>query len=390
MKKYIALFLTLVMLASVLVGCGNSDKPESEDPTTAPTSPSAPTTPSTPIAPTTAPTTPPTQATEPSEEETEPSIAPTTPPTTAPEEPNTVSLHTMPVYGDKPTYQEGEKKNSYGDTFSGHIYELVAYGKGSENNKYITVDTASFTLDGAYNYLTGTFFTRSNQNEDYTIELLVYADDELIYCSEPISRKTRSVELAVEISGCQMLTIAARSYDYTSSGTNPGIYLINPELHKEYEGELTPGVEIDPKLVSLTDLYVYSGGNIYAGSVKDSFNNTYKGIYLDLCSWGDYVGNFDHQDCVEFVNEGYQYLSGTFFTRKSQNENFEIEFLIYADDELVYSSGMINRGTKAIDFVVELGDCDLIKVMSRSRNYTDSGTNPGIILVDAFVSVEEP
>lgn len=386
MKKCISLFLVLMMLASVLAGCGDSAKSESGDPTTAPTTPSAPT------APTTAPTTSPTQATEPSEEVTEPSEEVTEPSTTPsePEEPNTVSLHTMPVYGDKPTYQEGEKKNSYGDTFEGIIYQFVAYGDSNEDNKYITMGTASFILDGEYNYLTGTFFTRTNQNEAFTIELLVYADDELIYRSEPISRKTRSVELAVEISGCQMLTIAARSYDYTSSGTNPGIYLINPELHKEYEGELTPGVEIDPNLVSLTDLYVYSGGNIYAGSVKDSFNNTYKGIYLDLCSWGDYSGNFDYQDCVEFVNEGYQYLSGTFFTRKSQNANFEIEFLIYADDELVYSSGMINRGTKAIDFVVELGDCDLIKVMSRSRNYTDSGTNPGIILVDAFVSVEEP
>lgn len=386
MKKFISLFLVLMMLASVLAGCGDSAKSESGDPTTAPTTPSAP------IAPTTAPTTPPTQATEPSEEVTEPSEEVTEPSTTPsePEEPNTVSLHTMPVYGDKPTYQEGEKKNSYGDVFSGHIYEFVAYGDSYQDNEYITMGTASFILDGEYNYLTGTFFTRTNQNEAFTIELLVYADDELIYRSEPISRKTRSVELAVEISGCQMLTIAARSYDYTSSGTNPGIYLINPELHKEYEGELTPGVEIDPNLVSLTDLYVYSGGNIYAGSVKDSFNNTYKGIYLDLCSWGDYSGNFDYQNYVEFVNEGYQYLSGTFFTRKSQNANFEIEFLIYADDELVYSSGMINRGTKAIDFVVELGDCDLIKVMSRSRNYTDSGTNPGIILVDAFVSVEEP
>lgn len=390
MKKYIALFLTLVMLASVLVGCGNSDKPESEDPTTAPTSPSAPTTPYTPIAPTTAPTTPPTQATEPSEEETEPSIAPTTPPTTAPEEPNTVFLHTMPVYGDKPTYQEGEKKNSYGDTFSGHIYELVAYGKGSENNKYITVDTASFTLDGAYNYLTGTFFTRSNQNEDYTIELLVYADDELIYCSEPISRKTRSVDLAVDISGCQMLTIAARSYDYSLTSTKPGIYLVNPELHKEYDGALTPGVEINPNLVSLTDLYIYSNSaEIVAGTVKDSYGNSYKGIYMDLCSYTDY-NDYTHWDYTEFVNDGYRYLSGTFFTRHNQNADFEVEFLIYADDELVYSSGTMKRNSKAVDFVVEIGDCDLIKVMSRSSDHTLTGTDPGIILVDAFVSVEEP
>lgn len=397
MKKYLALILTLVMLASVLVGCGESAKPESDDPTsqpaTAPSSPSAPTTPSTePSQEATDPssaTPPPTQVTEPSEEEPEPSEEVTDP--SEPEEPESVHLHTLPWDDDNVSFYKGEEKNAYGDIFEGCFYELVSWGDTYVDDEYITMSTASFTVDGAYRYLTGTFFTRRSQSEDFTIELLIYADDELIYCSEPISRKTRSVDLAIDIGDCEVLTIAARSYDYTSSGTNPGIYLCNPMLWNEYDGELTPGAEIDPNLVSLTDLYVYSGkDNIDVGKDTDSYGNVYKGIHLDLCSWGDYVGNFDHQASTVFVNEGYRYLSGTFFTRKSQNESYEIEFLIYADDELVYSSGMINRSTKAIDFVVELGDCDLIKVMSRSTNYTSSGTNPGIILVDAFVSVEEP
>ena len=386
MKKHISLLLVLVMVLGMLVGCSNADKSQSDTPTTEATNPSIPTT-----EPSSAPedTIPSEEETEPSEEETEPSKTETVP--TEPEEPESVHLHTLPCDNYNVSFYKGEEKNAYGDVFDGCFYELVSWGDTYVDDEYITMSTASFTVDGAYRYLTGTFFTRKSQNEDYTIELLIYADDELIYCSEPISRKTRSVNLAIDIGDCEVLTIAARSYDYTSSGTNPGIHLYNPMLWNEYDGELTPGADINHNLVSLTDLYVYSGkSNIDVGKDTDSYGNVYKGIHLDLCSWGDYGGGFDHQACTEFVNEGYRYLSGTFFTRKSQNESYEIEFLIYADDELVYSSGMINRKTKAIDFVVELGDCDIIKVMSRSRDYTSTGTNPGIILVDAFVSVDEP
>ena len=64
--------------------------------------------------------------------------------------------------------------------------------------------------------------------------------------------------------------------------------------------------------------------------------------------------------------------------------------MVYADDELVYSSGPIDRSTKPIDFVVEVGECDLIRVQTRTKDYTSVGTNPGIYLFDAMVSVEKP
>ena len=64
--------------------------------------------------------------------------------------------------------------------------------------------------------------------------------------------------------------------------------------------------------------------------------------------------------------------------------------MVFADDELVYSSGPIDRSTKPIDFVVEIGECDLIRVQTRTKDYTSTGTNPGIFLINPMVSEEKP
>jgi len=307
------------------------------------------------------------------------------------DEPDSVALHTMPVYGDENDLVKGSCSNAYGDSFDGPFYKLISYGDNYRDFEYLSQAATSFTLDGSYRYLTGTFFAREDQAESYTIEFMVYADGELIYCSEPIGRKTRSVDFAIDIGDCEVLTITSRSYDYTSVGTNPGIILVNATLHTSYSGQLTPGVKIDPNLVPLSSLRIYGGGDLHVGVVEDSYGKVYKGIYADLCSYGDYVGDFDHQDYLDFVNDGdYRYISGTFFTRNKQSESYQIEFMIYADDRLVYSSGMIGRRDGAVDFEVELGDCNMIRIMSRSRDYTDSGTNPGIIVMDAFVSRQKP
>lgn len=403
MKKLIALLLALAMVCSMMAllsACSDTGSQSEEDNDTKKTVKITKTTGTTgedteePPVEEPDPTEPVDVPTEPVDDPTEPTDWPIDVPV---EEPDAVPLHTLPLYGEEDALREKDCTNAYGDTFEGPYYELVSYGDSYQDGQYITQSSTAFTVDGAYRYLTGTFFTRAKQSEDFTIEFMVYADGELIYCSEPISRKTRSVDFAIEIGDCDVLTITSRSYDYTSINTNPGIILVDAMVSNDYDGLLTDGVEIDPDLVPLTSLYVYGDhskvvDNIDVGPVTDSYGNVYKGIYLELCSYGNYGGKeYDTQAYTEFVNDGgYRYLSGTFFTRTGQSESYEIEFMVYADDELVYSSGMIDRGTKAVDFVVELGDCDLIRVMSRSLDYTDSGTNPGIILVDAFVSTEEP
>lgn len=133
--------------------------------------------------------------------------------------------------------------------------------------------------------------------------------------------------------------------------------------------------------------------NLSKNNVTDSYGNKYDGPYFDLCSYGyaSGSGKYITEDATEFNLDGkYRYFSGTFFTRNEQSEDYTIEFMVYADDELVYSSGPMDRGTKPIDFVVEIGECDLIRVQTRTKDYTSVGSNPGVYLFDAFVSTEEP
>lgn len=326
----------------------------------------------------------------------------TEPPVVAPTRPSDYvepfALFAMPIISDDTNLSKNNVTDSYGNKYDGPYFDLCSYGYASGSGKYITEDATEFNLDGKYRYFSGTFFTRDEQSEDYTIEFMVYADDTLIFRSEPISRKTKAITFTIDIGNCQVLRIASRSYDHTNTGTNPGIILVNAMVTNEYYGELTESAEINHNLIPLTDLHLYGtdsqagGDNISAGGVENAYGALYKGIYLRLISWGNASGkDYDRQAYCEFVNNGqYRYLCGTIFARADQSEDYTIEFMVYADDELVYSSGPMDRGTKPIDFVVEIGECDLIRVQTRTKDYTSVGSNPGVYLFDAFVSAEEP
>lgn len=326
----------------------------------------------------------------------------TEPPVVAPTRPSDYvepfALFAMPIISDDTNLSKNNVTDSYGNKYDGPYFDLCSYGYASGSGKYITEDATEFNLDGKYRYFSGTFFTRAKQSENYTIEFMVYADDVLIFRSEPISRKTKAIDFTIDIGNCDVLRITSRSYDYTSTGTNPGIILVNAHVLNDYSGRLTESAEINHNLVPLTDLHLYGtdsragGDNIDAGCVEDSYGTLYKGIHLELVSWGTTGGkDYDKQAYCEFVNNGqYRYLSGTIFTRPEQSENYTIEFMVFADDELVYSSGPIDRSTKPIDFVVEIGECDLIRVQTRTKDYTSTGTNPGIFLINPMVSEEKP
>ena len=307
-----------------------------------------------------------------------------------------VALHNLPVITKEASFREASVSDAYGNSYEGPYYDFCSWGNSRKEGEYITQSYMEYRLDGQYRYLVGTIFTRAQQLEEHSIELLVYADDVLVFQSEPLARRDKALELAVDIGYCDVLRIASRSYEYTST-TNPGIILVDGAVCNSIDGELTEGVKVNPDLVPLTSLHVYGDhsrvlDNISVGVEEDSYGNVYKGIYMELVSYGNYGGrDFDTQAYTDFVTNGeYNYFSGTFFARPQQSETYTIEFLIYADDKLVYSSGMIDRSTKAIDFCVDIRGCEILRVMSRSVNYTVYGTNPGIILIDPVVSTKRP
>lgn len=306
-----------------------------------------------------------------------------------------VPLAELPIVSDDTNLNKGSVQDAYGNEYEGPYFDLVSYGYSHRSGKYVTQDATEFNVSGQYRYFSGTFFTRSGQSEDFTVEFMVYADDVLIFRSEPISRKTKAIDFTIDIGNCDVLKITSISYDYTATNTHPGIILVNALVTNKFDGTLTKSAEINHNLIPLTDLHVYgtasgSGDCIVAGPVEDAYGNLYKGIYLDLHNYAS-NDNDEYVAYMDFVNNGeYRYLSGTFFARAEQPENYTIEFLIYADDELVYRSGYIDRSTKPIDFVVEIGDCDLIRVVSCTTDYSINKPFAGIILIDPFVSTQPP
>ena len=138
-----------------------------------------------------------------------------------------------------------------------------------------------------------------------------------------------------------------------------------------------------PEVADLTSLHILGTHsdiltNIHKDNTEDSYGKTYRGPYFDLCSYDD------TRAYTDLVAGGhFKYLSGTFFARSTQNDSHTIEFFVYADGVLVYNSGPIDRRTKPIEFTVDIGNCDIVRVMSASSDY--GYTNPGIELVNAQV-----
>jgi len=306
--------------------------------------------------------------------------------------PRSVSLSEIEVIAERASLYERSVEDSYGKEYDGPYYDLCSYSNkyGDRDGKYLTQSFVDFNVDGEYGYLTGTYFTREDQEEDFDVELMIYADGELVYYSGPMCRRDRAVSFAVDIDYCYELRIISRSYDYTGMGTNPGIILTDAFVHEDYSGELTDGEYLNTDLISLGDVHLYSSNTtITAGAVKDAYGKVHKGFYLDLCSWASTTN--PHFATAEYLLDGeYNYFSGTFFAREDQPEKYTINFKIYADEELIYESGYISRKTKAKDFCVDVSGCEFLRVETITSDYTSIGSNPGVILMNPVVSMERP
>ena len=125
--------------------------------------------------------------------------------------------------------------------------------------------------------------------------------------------------------------------------------------------------------------------------VKDAYGNKYEGPYFELSAFGTAgeiteFNSYTRHAEVEFKTDGqYQYLTGTIFANPEQKENDDVELFVYADDELVYYSGLIRRKDKARDIAIEIGNCDILTIESRSFD-SRGNDEPAVILVNAIVT----
>ena len=62
-----------------------------------------------------------------------------------------------------------------------------------------------------------------------------------------------------------------------------------------------------------------------------------------------------------------------------------IEFLVYTDGNLIYSSGLITRRDDPISFEVDITGARTVTIKSRSDDYHLMDTNPRIIATNLLV-----
>lgn len=223
--------------------------------------------------------------------------------------------------------------------------------------------------------------------------LLIYADDELVFSSSPISILGEMYQDVYidDITECDLLRIKFEPYHhdgtYSNIGRLNGIWL-EPNCGEKTVGQtisykLTPITFADSMKIELLPSERYLSYHEYG--VEDSYGNEYSGGHFDFCSYHR-KGYDAHQSYVILrTNGNWKNMRGKFFTRNTQDSKFRIVFQIYADDTLVYSSTEMGRNDYPVDFDISISHADKVTLISYSDDYTMLGTNPGIILVNAEV-----
>lgn len=140
--------------------------------------------------------------------------------------------------------------------------------------------------------------------------------------------------------------------------------------------------------VSIWELDIVESDAIYGSNTKyDSYGNAYSGEYREFCAW-TYPGDTFEPRVIVDINEKYEYkrFTGTIFTRPSQDEDLTITFKIFADGKCIFDSGEMRASTRAIDLNLDVTDVDKLTFQAYT-DYNDA-TNPGVVLVNAFLHAE--
>lgn len=115
---------------------------------------------------------------------------------------------------------------------------------------------------------------------------------------------------------------------------------------------------------------------------KDSFKNEYKG-YAKLSAW---VGK-KNEPYILISNQGrFSKLKGTVVCVEDMHLEDSINLKIYADDKLVFESGLINPATNPITFDVDISGATTLKLLAESPSSSNLlSINPGVMIVNSLV-----
>ena len=153
--------------------------------------------------------------------------------------------------------------------------------------------------------------------------------------------------------------------------------------------------EVPPEPVSFHDLKMISttnetlfGDHYNKGDIESLYGETFSGYYELVC-WTD--GSDVQKEFTEVLTNGeYSRFTGTAFVSEIVPEDRYAEFHIYADSNLIFNTGPINKRTDPINFDVDITGARTITIEATSNdgksNLMMTDTKPRIIAANLVVS----
>lgn len=241
---------------------------------------------------------------------------------------------------------EANTGDAYGHTLSGESpYSEVIYN-----------------LSGNYDQLDGVWFICSNyKNTDNDQGLEIYADNVCVYTAPAITRGSLPVNVSVDITGCNLLTIRFTKGSY--AGVLGDVVLSNKTDRTPNPEPYQPSVLPVwlTSLDSLTEDQVRaSGGTAYANT-GEVFAHC---ITISSIPFGEKVGSIEY-----YLAGKYAALSGVLCVSEDcKNIDTTSYFEIYADGELVYTSPEMTQGSLPESFQVDIQHCQKLKIVLYGYN----------------------
>lgn len=219
-----------------------------------------------------------------------------------------------------------------------------------------------YNLSGNYDQLDGVWFICSNyKNTDNNQGLEIYADNVCVYTAPAITRGSLPVNVSVDITGCNLLTIRFTKGSY--AGVLGDVVLSNKTDRTPNPNPYQPSVLPVwlTSLDSLTEDQVRaSGGTAYANT-GEVFAHC---ITISSIPFGEKVGSIEY-----YLAGKYAALSGVLCVSEDcKNIDTTSYFEIYADGELVYTSPEMTQGSLPESFQVDIQHCQKLKIVLYGYN----------------------
>lgn len=219
-----------------------------------------------------------------------------------------------------------------------------------------------YNLSGNYDQLDGVWFICSNyKNTDNDQGLEIYADNVCVYTAPAITRGSLPVNVSVDITGCNLLTIRFTKGGY--AGVLGDVVLYNKINRTPNPNPYQPSVLPVwlTSLDSLTEDQVRAGGGTAYANTGEVFAHC---ITISSIPFGEKVGSIEY-----YLAGKYAALSGVLCVSEDcKNIDTTSYFEIYADGELVYTSPEMTQGSLPESFQVDIQHCQKLKIVLYGYN----------------------